>query len=97
MERPLEWTPVSRREAQFVVADLADESGGHPEDRRGGDGVGGGAAGHVFHPEGLERLPDPVAGLVVHVLHASLGKMEFVEQGVIRQDGQDVREGIAYS
>ena len=84
-------------QAQLVVADLADEAGRHAENGRAGDGVGGGSAGHVFHAQGLERLPDAVAGRHVHVLHAPLRKMEFREQGVVRQDGQDVCQGIADS
>ncbi len=84
-------------QAQLVVADLADKAGRHPENGRAGNRVGGRAAGHIFHAQGLESLPDAVSGRHVHVLHAPLREMELREQGIIRQNGQDVRQGIAYS
>ena len=82
---------------QLVVADLADETRRHPEDGRAADCVGGGAAGHVFHAQGLEGLPDAVARFHIDVLHAPFREVVGVEERIIRQDGQDVGECVSDS
>ena len=89
LHRALEEVP------QVVVADLADVARRHPEDGRAGDGVRGRPAGHVLHAVFLERVPDPVARLHVHVLHAPEREVEPPEERVVRQDGQDVGEGVS--
>ena len=83
--------------AQFIVADLADVAGRHAEDGGAGDRIGGGASGNVFDAVFLERIPDAVTGLHVHMLHAAQRQVVFLQQGFIRQDGQDIRQGIADS
>ena len=83
--------------SQLVVAYLAYESGGHAEYGSAGDGVGGRSAGHIFHAERLERGPDAVARLHVDMLHAPFGKMEGVQETVVREDGQNVGKRVAYA
>ena len=84
-------------EAELVVSDLADEAGGHAEDGGADNGVGRTAAGDVFDAQGLEGGPYLVARFHVYVLHAALGQMVCLQEAVVRQDGQDIREGVANS
>ena len=81
--------------AQVVVADLADVTRRHPENGRAGDRVRSRASGHVLYTVLLERVPDPVARLHVHVLHAPEREVEPPEERVVRKDGQDVGEGVS--
>ena len=80
---------------QVVVADLADVARRHPEDGGAGHGVRGRTARHVLDPVFLQRVPDPVARLHVHVLHAPKREVEPPEERVVRKDGQDVGEGVS--
>ena len=85
------------QESELVVSYLPDETGRHAENRGAGDCVGGRTAGHILHPERLERCPDLVSGLHVNMLHAAFRKMVVVEERVILQNCQDVGEGVPYS
>ena len=81
--------------AEVVIADFPEESRLHAENGGAGDGVGGRPAGHILDPILLERFPDPVSGLHVHMLHAAPRKMVFLQEGLVRQDGEDVSQGIS--
>ena len=83
--------------AKVIVAYLSQEAGRHAEDSRAGDGIGRTAAGNVLDAVVFEGFPDAVAGFHVHVLHAAKGQMVLTKEGVVREDRQDVREGIAYA
>ena len=83
------------QEAEFVVAYLSDESRRHSEHCRTSDGIGGGASGNIVYVKRLELVPDHVPGLPVDMLHAPQGEMEGLQEGVVGQDGQDVRQCVA--
>ena len=80
---------------QVVVADLAQEAALHAEDGGAGDGIGGAAARHVLDAVFLQRVPDAVSRLHVYVLHAAQGQVVPSQEGVVRQDSQDVRQCVA--
>ena len=83
--------------AEFVVSDLANVSGWHPEDGCAGNGVGSGSAGYVFYPYFLKGVPDAVPGFHVHMLHAPKRQMILFQEGIVRQDCQNIRKCVAYS
>ena len=84
-------------QAQLVVSDFADEARRHAEDGCTNDGVGSAAAGDIFNAERLEGGPYHIARLHVNMLHAALGQMVGLEQRIVRQYGQNIRQSIANS
>ena len=86
---------VLEKVSKVVVADFPKEAGFHPEDGRAGDCICRAAAGNVLYAVLLELFPDTVSGFHVHMLHAAKREVEFLEEGVVREDGQDVRKGVA--
>ena len=81
--------------AQVVVSHLAYEAGIHSEYGCSCDRVRRRSSCHKLHSHRFECLPDLVAGLHVHMLHAAARKMVLLQESVVREDCKYVGQRIA--
>ena len=81
--------------SEIIVAYFTDKSGFHAEDGSSGDGVGCRTSSNELHTHRSESLPDLITCLHIYMLHASLGKMEFLQELVIRKDSKNVGKCVS--
>ena len=81
--------------SEIVVADLTDKSGLHAEDGSSCNGIGCRASCHELYAHRSESLPNLISCLHIDMLHASLRKMELLQELVIRKDCKNVGKRVS--